>query len=94
MPSKSHSIISPATLTNLSTGIVCLLHQLYKLGTLVCDYFEVIKKRVCCDVSFLLVLSVLYNNVCRTSEIPHVSALFMLSEITADGPAVSFTDTD
>jgi len=30
--------------TDLSTGIVCLLHQLYKLGTLGCDYFELIKK--------------------------------------------------
>jgi len=37
-------------------------------------------------------ISVAYTNVCRTSEIPHVSALFMLSQIAAAGPAVSFTN--
>ena len=93
MPSESHSIISPAS-CNCSTGIVCLLHQLYKLGTPVCDYVAVIKKQVCCDTAFLLVYISTYTNVCRTSEIPHVSALFMLSQITAAAPAVSFTNTD
>lgn len=39
-------------------------------------------------------ISVAYTNACRTTEIPRVLALFMLSQITAAGPAVSFTNTD